>query len=201
MLPAAAAITLPAHATDKKKFERCKPRPNTDTPRDHAPVVRQKFDARQGRVVIPVKRAQIIAGSAIQFHPLTSLAGNAVVLDFVQPECAARRLRGGRGEAWGYKARRQCTRIQRHGAIWIGAARAVVNKPGRRGGSPIDHRTKYEGLLADDGRRDPLLAPLQEWPPARADTGPTLYMYLWDSKVLSQCSELPSVSGRLAQRG
>jgi hypothetical protein len=131
------------------------------------------------------------------------------VLDFVQPECAARRLRGGRGEAWGYKARRQCTRIQRHGAIWIGAARAVVNKPGRRGGgrnylswhlfyprfhtergSPIDHRIKYEGSLADDGRRDPLLAPLQEWPPARADTGPTLYMYLWDSKMLSQCSEL-----------
>ena len=88
---------------------------------------------------------------------------------------------------------------------WRDIESAVVGYAGDGGGGLrfAHHQVGPRQQLVEfeRGRRDPLLAPLQEWPPARADTGPTLYMYLWDSKVLSQCSELPSVSGRLAQRG
>ena len=66
------------------------PAPAPDTPCHDASVVRQKFDARQaeGRFVIPVKRAQIIAGPVIELHPLAVPARynrKAVVFDFVPP--------------------------------------------------------------------------------------------------------------------
>jgi hypothetical protein len=41
---------------DKKNFERRKPRPHANTPRDHAPLARQKYDAQQseGRIVTAI---------------------------------------------------------------------------------------------------------------------------------------------------
>src|ERR1700724_2576748 len=61
---------------------------------------------------------QVIAWPAIELHPFAVLArddAEAVMLDFVQPLLARRRLSGWGRQARRYDASRQRTRTQRHG--------------------------------------------------------------------------------------